>query len=64
MLFMYLAIIGYNTVMPLACGLGWLKPEYGVSVNHILTKGADYAHRITACPLVFENLTTSLQYNM
>ena len=34
--------------------------EFGVSVNPIPARGADYAHRITACPPGFENLTTSL----
>ena len=44
--------------MPVAGWLGWL--EFGVSVNPIPTRGADYAHRITACPPGFENLTASL----
>ena len=41
---------------------GWAlaHPEFGVSVNPILSRGADYAHRITACPSGFENLTASL----
>ena len=44
-------------VMPLAGG-----PEFGSSVNPIPTKGADYAHHITACPPRFENLTASLYF--
>ena len=41
---------------------GWALayPEFGVSVNPIPTRGADYAHRITACPPGFENLAASL----
>ena len=41
---------------------GWAlpHPEFGVSVNPIPTRGADYAHCITACPTGFENLAASL----
>ena len=41
---------------------GWALADrgFGVSVNPISTTGADYAHRITACPPEFENLTASL----
>ena len=41
---------------------GWTlaHPEFGISVNPIPTRGADYAHHITACPTGFENLTASL----
>ena len=41
---------------------GWTlaHPEFGSSVNPIPTRGADYAHHITACPPGFENLTASL----
>ena len=35
-------------------------PEFRSSVNPIQTKGADYAHHITACPPRFENRTASL----
>ena len=35
-------------------------PEFGSSVNPIPTRGADYAHHITASTPGFENLTTSL----
>ena len=35
-------------------------PEFGSSVNPIPTRGADYAHHITACSPGFENLTASL----
>ena len=58
--FIRTALISF-TVMPLAGGLGGLAhPEFGSSVNPILTRGADYAHHITACPPGFENLTASL----
>ena len=46
--------------MPLAGGQGGLHPEFGSSVNPIPTRGADYAHHITACPPGFENLTAPL----
>ena len=38
-------------------GKVFAHPEFGSWVNPITTKGADYAHRITACPPRFENLT-------
>ena len=46
-------------------GSGWpgwalALPEFGVLVKPIPTRGADYAHRITACPPRFENLAASL----
>ena len=34
---------------------------FGSSINPIPTRGADYAHHITACPPGFKNLTVSLQ---
>ena len=36
---------------------GWAlaHPEFGSSVNPITTRGADYAHHITASPPGFEN---------
>ena len=37
-------------------------PEFGSSVNPITTRGADYAHHITASPLGFENPAASLSY--
>ena len=37
-------------------------PEFGNSVNPIPTRGADYAHRITASPPGFENLAASLHF--
>ena len=46
-------------VMPLAGG-----PEFGVSVNPISTRGADYAHHITASPPGLENLTASRLTNI
>ena len=45
---------------------GWAlaHPEFGSSVNPITTRGADYAHHITATPPGFENpaLAASLYY--
>ena len=35
-------------------------PDFGRYVHSISTRGADYAHQITACPPGFENLTASL----
>ena len=46
-------------VMRLAGGQG---PEFGISVNPIPTRGADYAHRIISWIPGFENLTAYLQY--
>ena len=41
---------------------GWAlaHPEFGSSVNPITTRGADYAHHITASPPGFENPATAL----
>ena len=39
---------------------GWAHPELRSSINLILTRGADYAHHITACSPGIENLTASL----
>ena len=41
---------------------GWAlaHPEFGSSVNPITTRGADYAHHITACPPGFENPAAAL----
>ena len=36
-------------------------PEFGSSVNPITTRGADYAHHITASPPEFENPAASLK---
>ena len=46
-----------------ACGwAGWALAhlEFGSSVNPITTRGADYAHHITASPPGFENPAASL----
>ena len=48
-----------------AAASGWAEwalahPEFGSSVNLITTRGADYAHHITASPPGFENLAASL----
>ena len=48
-----------------ACGwAGWALAhlEFGNSVNPITTRGADYAHHITASPPGFENPVASLTY--
>jgi hypothetical protein len=42
--------------------IGWAgcvlaQPKFGVSVDPSPTRREDYAHRITACPPGFENLT-------
>ena len=44
---------------------GWAlaHPEFGSSVNAITTRGADYAHHITASPPGFENRAASLLYD-
>ena len=40
---------------------GWASnPEFGSSVNPIATRGADYAHHITASPPGFENPAAAL----
>ena len=39
-------------------------PEFGSSVNPTPSRGADYAHHSTACPPGFENLKTSLAYEI
>ena len=41
---------------------GWAlaHPEFGSSVNPIKTRGADYAHHLTASPPGFENPAASL----
>ena len=41
---------------------GWAltHPEFGSSVSPITTRGADYAHHITASPPGFENPAASL----
>ena len=47
-----------------ASGLaGWAlaHPELWRLVNPIITRGADFAHRITTCPPRFENLAASLK---
>ena len=46
---------------------GWAEwalayPEFGSSINSITTRGADYAHHITASPPGFENPAASLQH--
>ena len=40
---------------------GWVfGPEFGTSVKPVTTRGADYAHQITASPPRFENPAASL----
>ena len=45
-----------------AAASGWAlaHPEFGSSVNPITTRGADYAHHITASPPGFENPAAAL----
>ena len=50
-----------HAVLPLVGGQGGL-PEFGSSVNPITTRGADYAHHITASPPRFENPAAALYY--
>ena len=44
-------------------GGGWAlaHPEFGSSVNPITTRGAEYAHHITASPPGFENPAAALR---
>ena len=44
---------------------GWAlaQPEFGSSVNPITTRGADYAHHITASPPGFGNPAAALCYS-
>ena len=41
---------------------GWAlaHPEFGTSVNPFTTRGADFAHHITASPPGFENAAAAL----
>ena len=45
---------------------GWAlaHPEFGSSVNPITTRGADYAHHITASPPGFENPAAYLSFTL
>ena len=45
---------------------GWAlaHPEFGSSVNPTPSRGADYAHHITACPPRFGNHTVSLNWTL
>ena len=52
-----------------AAASGWAfwalaHPEFGSSVNPITTRGADYAHHITASPPGFENPAAALLYTI
>ena len=44
---------------------GWAlaHQEFGSSVNPFTTRGADYAHHITASPPGFENPAAALEQN-
>ena len=56
-------LIIYINVSAAASGwAGWAlaHPEFGSSVNPITTRGADYAHHITASPPGFEIPAASL----
>ena len=55
----------YKTVTSSDAASRWAEwalahPEFGSSVNPITTRGADYAHHITASPPEFENPAASL----
>ena len=50
----------YSTAARGWAGWALAHPEFGSSVNHITTRGADYAHHITASPPRFENPAASL----
>jgi hypothetical protein len=45
---------------------GWAlaHPEFGSSVNPITTRGADYAHHITASPPGFGNPAAALKHEL
>ena len=60
-LFIYISFTSYSDAASGWAGWALAQPEFGSSVNPITTRGADYAHRITACPSGFENLAASLQ---
>ena len=52
-------------IHPSDAAIGWAgwalaHPEFGSSVNPITTRGADYAHHITASPPGFENPAAAL----
>ena len=50
----------YSDVASGWAGLALANPEFGSSVNPFTTRGADYAHLITASPPGFENPAASL----
>ena len=54
--------IEYNDFRRIDSDAALAHPEFGTSVNPITTRGADYAHLITASPPGFENPATSLNY--
>ena len=43
-------------------GRALAHPEFGSSVNSITTRGANYAHHITASPPGFENPAAALHF--
>ena len=50
----------YSAVASGWAGWALAHPEFGSSVNPITTRGADYAHHITASPPGFENPAAAL----
>ena len=57
----------YTILRAVVRGGAWgalASPEFGSSVNPIPSRGADYAHTITASTPGFENLKTSLNMVM
>ena len=59
-------MLNKNTQKRILCSewAGWALAhlEFGSSVNPITTRGADYAHHITASPPGFENPAASLAF--
>ena len=56
-------LIGFSAATSGWAGWALAQPEFGSSVNPITTRGADYAHHITASPPGFEIPTASLDIN-
>ena len=49
----------YSAAASVWAGWALAHPEFGSLVNPITTRGADYAHHITASPPGFENPATA-----
>ena len=57
-------MLDYRAVVSGGAGGALASPEFGNSVNPIPTRGAHYAHPITASTPGFQNLTTALHYKI